>query len=56
MEAEKWTFNTHEARFEPPDTVWITFRGKTELEDVRWAAALYIRSRSEEHTSELQSQ
>lgn len=41
MQAEEWTFNTHEARFEPPDTVWITFRGRTELEDVRWAADLF---------------
>ncbi len=41
MEAEKWTFNAHEAHFEPPDVVWIKWHGKTELEDVRWAANLY---------------
>jgi hypothetical protein len=41
MEAEKWTHNAHEARFDPPDTVWITFHGRTELEDVRWTADLF---------------
>ncbi len=41
MAAEKWTFHAHEAWFDPPDTVWITFHGRTELEDVQWAAGLF---------------
>ncbi len=33
MAQESWTFGTHQARFEPPDILWVKFVGPTRVVD-----------------------
>lgn len=38
---EEWAFGAHRARFEAPDTLWVTFDGPTTEEDVGWVTGVF---------------
>jgi hypothetical protein len=37
----EWTLGAQKLRFEPPDTLWVTFQGKLSLEEVRLLVDCY---------------
>ncbi len=38
---QEWSFGSHTAWFEHPDTLWMKFRGAPDVESARWSVGLY---------------
>lgn len=38
----EWTLGTHILRFEPPDLLWVTFRGPIRMPDARFAHSVHL--------------
>jgi hypothetical protein len=36
-EPREWKMGAHEARFEPPDILWMKYRGPISLDEITWA-------------------